>query len=482
MFIPSDSTPLLPEISLDVRYAVLDDHCVIFNSLTGYYFTLSGAASQWWRRIDAGIGLDRDDSDVDVFLDWCLFYSLITMQTQVADVTSGAATPKPTVQLPNFAVHEEYESLLLKDPVIDTQLLGQVTRVNLANTTRRKLIEKAQVQAFIGELFREADQYSSQQKMQVIDISLGDHKVRINTPAEDSQFSISLRDAFFDANEELRVDPDFVLTVIDESLWSRRSSLNFDWDWHLPLGVVHPDRSGDNRIAIDRHTQSISVYSPRARKGVVWMPRYRDMPYWAAATPLRIQLSWIADSFDAEFLHTAAVKVHDSALLLAGPSGSGKSTLALRLSQLGYPLLADDFLLAKDHQVQAVYRRLKVHDWSAERVLDPEWKILNPFGHNEKRIIDPGNSLYSQSLPIGACVLPTVGHEVRLREISSGEAFSRLAPPSLSGLLGGNSDSLSRIAALIAEVPCFELIVAEKLLADSDQLLKIVSTVAHPIN
>jgi hypothetical protein len=387
----------------------------------------------------------------------------------VVSEVSGSETELVNHELTEFA------HLVLKDPELDSSLLGPVMRVDVPHANQRLILERMQVRTFVSSFFQEASELALNQEMTSFDISLAGKVVRIEVPRFDADFRISLQEAFFGTVAEPGVKPDFTISIIDSTNGPRSFELGFDWDWHLPLGVVDSVRTDPYRIAIDRHTQSISVFSPKEGKCVVWMPSYRDIPYWSAATPLRLQLSWIADSLGSEFIHAAAVKVGEKALLFAGLSGSGKSTLALRLAQLGFPLLGDDFLLAEGEKVTAVYRRLKVHDWAAARVLPNSWTVLNPHGVNEKRIVDPGNELYTEELPIGAIVIPTVGEQFSIEPMTGGQALAALAPPTISGLLGGNESSLERLAAIAAGAPCYSLVVEESLLNDPVLLHKLAN-------
>ena len=449
-------------LKLGVRCVSVGDTWLVFDSKVGRYLTLRAEASTAWQQIVSGQWpSSRFQRHIDAFMG----LELITVEDALSvDMDTSRALPD------GIEIHSQFDHLILEDPYIDLSLVGTLGEVNLPPSNQRKLLERFQVRTFVNSLMNEASDYSEAQSMVSFDIRLGKSTVRVFVPSVDLELDIPLSSGFLPIRCDYSREPDFTITVIDNSLWERRTQPHFQWDWHFPLGVIDQQRSGEYRVAVDRHTQTVSAFSPRERQCVVWMRNYVDLPYWSAATPLRLQLSWIADSLETEFLHAAAVEVADKAILFAGPSGSGKSTLSLRLAQLGFPLISDDFLLVTESTVQAVYRRLKVHDWSAQRVIPSNWTVMNKNAPNQKRIVDPGDEIFGDIVPVGAIVIPEVGNSFSLEPISAGQALSAIAPASLSGLLGGNLDSLERIGKLVMNHPCYGLSIDEAILENAEGL------------
>ena len=465
--------PLLPRIKAGVRYAQVEESVLVFDPSSGRYVTLKGSAALTWKILTTQETLTSQSSGFREYLR--IFVAL--------ELVNGDRKPNSDpLNLTTFAediiVHSNFDHLILQDSFIDLPLIGALGEVNLPPSNQRILLERFRVRTFVGAFLEESKEYLAAQDMKSFNVRLGQATVRVSVPALDQDLDIPLEGGFFYGEQLGNSEPGFHITVMDNSLWERRTQTYFESDWHFPLGVVDQNRTGGYRVAIDRHTQTVSAYSPRDRHCVVWMRNYADLPYWSAATPLRIQLSWIADSLEMEFLHSAAVVIEDKAVLLAGPSGAGKSTLSFQLAQLGFPLISDDFLLATDSTVQSVYRRLKVHDWSANRVIPSDWKILNPHEPGQKRIVDPGNALFNKEVPIGAIVVPVLSDAFGLTELSPSEALSAIAPASLSGLLGGNITSLERIGKLVESFPCYELRVKSDSLSDREALLAEVNRIS----
>lgn len=387
-----------------------------------------------------------------------------------------AGDPMPTSDLAVLGIiqHTEFDHLILRDPRIDLGLLGETGSASLPKSTRRTLVERIRVRRFMSGLVQDAHRYASAMPMLQFQVSMGDAVVRVQVPGADEHSTIPVSGAFLASRPMDDAEADYCITVMDDSITGHRRPTDFEEDWHFPLGRLDESRTGEAHIAVDRHTQTVSIFVPESRQCVVWTRNYAALPYWFVATPLRLQLSWIADRLDREFLHAAAVRIDDRAVLFAGPSGAGKSTTALMLAQVGFPLIADDFLVASDDSVQGIYRRVKVHDSHLDRIVRSDWSVLNADAPGQKRIVEPGPSLVADPTPIGCITVPRIGTRCQLQPMDPGDALSAIAPPSLSGLLGGNGASLRRIADLVSRFPCYELVLDDSVFRDPEVLNDIV--------
>lgn len=433
-----------------MRFAAAGDSFVLFNSSVGQYFTLTGEAAHTWRILTEE-PREVIDSNLRVFLAALVNLNLVsTARESSAGSTSG--------DLPQgIHLHTELDHLVLRDPNIDLTLLGNVHQAALPESNRRTMVERARVRRFIASVCQDAHKYAAAHGMLHSHVDMGQSRVRIQVPTSDKDVPIQALQAFITPTASRSVEADFCITVIDDVGNSPRRPTDFGIDWHFPLGLLDPTITGESRVAIDRHTQTVSVYSPSTRQCVVWTMDFSTLPYWSAATPLRLQLSWIADSLGSEFLHASAVRVSEGAIVFAGPSGAGKSTVALLLARRGYPLIADDFVVATPEGVQGIYKRVKVHDSHLDLTMGAGWRILNPDSPGQKRIVELDSTLVSGVTPITSIVVPQIGSKCVVESLDPGEALSIIAPPSLSGLLGGNLASLGRIASLVAQFPCYRL-------------------------
>lgn len=456
-----------------IRSAGVGACFIVFNPETGRFLTLQGRAAAVWEALGSGDNRLENDQQSLPYLAEFAARGLVDPPRGVFDVVEPFAVPAGEI-----LDHHQFDHLILQEPEIDSSLVGNPVRISLPPSSQRTLLERLKIRTFFSSFLEESRTYAERQDMIKFVLQLGSAKVLVQIPATNPSFADSFSRAFFSEPWSEVHHVDFTVTVFDNAFGERMTSPYFEADWHFPLGIVDYSRTRPYRVGIDRHTQTVSAYSPEDHECVVWMRAFDSLPYWSAATPLRLQLSWIADTLGLEFLHSAAVKVDDKAVLFGGPSGSGKSTLVLSLAGLHFPLISDDFLLSLGTTVQAVYRRVKVHDWSAQRVLPKEWEVLNEDEAGQKRIVEPARDLFREELPIGALIVPQVGRVVGLTAIDPCDAASAIAPASLSGLLGGNEQSLERISRLVEGFPTYRLEVTPDLVQKPEHLRAIIQEIS----
>lgn len=447
-----------------MTFAPAGGSVVVFDSITGSYYSLRDGAAKAWLQITHLQTPSRDYESLAAYADAFAARGLMTSDGQASppEFDDGLAS--------EILRHAEFDHLILQEAGHDLPLLRGTHRASIPDSSRRTLVDRLRVRRFTSTLVQEAHRYAATQPMLSFTIALGGTPMRVQVPATDSLASIPISEAFMPHWEGDADAADYCITFIDDATDAPRRPTDFELDWHFPLGILGPELAGDSRVTVDRHTQTVSAFIPSSRQCVIWTKSFSALPYWFTATPLRLQLSWIADSLGLEFLHSSAVAMDGRAVVFAGPSGAGKSTTALLLAQSGFPLLSDDFLVASTDDVQGIYRRVKVHDDAVSRTIRPEWTILNPTTPGQKRIVELDPVLEQTAMPIGCIVVPKVGAEYRLTPMEKGEALSAIAPASMSGLLGGNHASLSRIAQIVSRHPCFQLTVSESILHDAHSL------------
>lgn len=304
-------------------------------------------------------------------------------------------------------------------------------------------------------------------------IALGDRSVELVTPHHVNASGIPIEGAFLERRDEGA--PPFRLTVLDDTVAGPPPPFTWPSDWNAPFGAVQPHHSHPHRFAFDIHSRSFSTFDPRSGDAVVWFHDVARIPYWVAATPFRLQLSWMADTFDAEMLHAAGVRFPEGAALIVGASGAGKSTLALASALAGHSLLGDDFLLLERTRAHPVYRRTKAHPdglglqgGGALRL----GTVLNASSAGEKRIIDTDPGLLSDTgCRVCAVFVPRIGRSPGIRALPVSVATRRALGPSMQGLLGGSLATLGRITRLMGSVPAYEITVGPDL-ADNVRLLE----------
>ncbi len=339
----------------------------------------------------------------------------------------------------------------------------------------------SQIVGFAEEFLARAESFADTTAMHRSRVRLGRESVDLSVPAGPAPRPDVLQ-AFWPSDADASR---FSLTIVDDRAGDLLPEPGLPPEAHHPLGVVAPELSSPFRVAFDEHTRTISVFDPATGRCATWIRSFQALPYWAAATPFRLQLSWMADTFDGEFVHGAAIVRGGRAVMLGGPSGSGKSSMSLLAAAAGDALVSDDFLLYEDGHVHAVYTRAKLHLEGVEAFGADRLAVLPIVDHGEKRIIDLGDSRSTQmalSAPLVALVLPTVGGTGSTGSLSpmpAGRALLVLAPPSLSGLLGGLPSSLSRLRSLARSVPCYQWILSGDRSRDLARLETVWTEVLH---
>jgi hypothetical protein len=225
-----------------------------------------------------------------------------------------------------------------------------------------------------------------------------------------------------------------------------------------PLGQVRTHLTKPYRIALDVHTSTVQVHDPRSAVVVIWCVDVNQYPYWAAATPFRLALAWIADTFDGEMLHGAAIERENKCLILAGRSGAGKSTFTFLAHEHGFRILSDDYFLYESGLMYPVYTRGKLHDASFKFLVPNSLEVLNPHTEGQKRIIHFDSQILRTmcgGVEVKAYLVPQGPEKMSLYKIRAGEVFRHLAPYSSSGLLGGLERSFLRTKRAISDKPAF---------------------------
>lgn len=168
-------------------------------------------------------------------------------------------------------------------------------------------------------------------------------------------------------------------------------------------------------------------------------------------------------------LHATTLLVGSRAVAFCGPSGAGKSSLAAALAKAGFPVVADDMLIAarsaSGWMVQPRLPALRLWRSTAERFgweVSSDRRLWPGIPELEKFTVWPGTTPVQSPVPLGCiCVLGPRGGTVA--------AFNELPPPRRVAVLAANvygmveppallrAGELTWAANLAATVPVFEL-------------------------
>jgi hypothetical protein len=214
-----------------------------------------------------------------------------------------------------------------------------------------------------------------------------------------------------------------------------------------------------------------------------WIGDSTRLPAWQRAAPLRAPLNWVLRGPGRTLVHAAAVGRGGRGLLIGGAGGSGKSTTALSWMLSGGDFAGENDVLVdldgSDGPAAApVYANAKV-DAGTIRLL-PELATARPVDDElgGKSVLDirklrPGQP--TGPIPIGAIVIPRVAGRTlpAVKPIAPAAALRALAPSSVLQL-PGERGGLAVMAALVRQLPSFEVELALDPAANVDALERVL--------
>lgn len=311
--------------------------------------------------------------------------------------------------------------------------------------------------------------------MKTKDCALGSKIVKVTIP-DISDDGIDILSGLIES--EPAPYPDYDLVFFHGSVAGFKPDISNFEPTDMPLGQIRSELSYPTRVAYDFHTNSIVVYDPGTAVCAIWSQDIASYPYWARSTPFRLGLSWIADSFDGEFLHGALISKDEDAVVLAGKGGSGKSTTAIAAQAAGFDLLSDDYFLYESDRMYPVYTRAKLLDSSFEFIpKELNATSLNPDILGQKRILDLNIETlhkYRHGVQVKNFVIPRLSEEHEIKMVSTGFVLRNLAPYSLCGILGGTQRSMLRIKRAVMNKSGWLLNLSSNATQNNELLHKII--------
>ena len=215
------------------------------------------------------------------------------------------------------------------------------------------------------------------------------------------------------------------------------------------------DEAGGYLTAIDR----------RAKRGLVWFTAPDRIASWHIARPLLHAIKGLSMATAWTPIHAASIARDGKALLIVGMSGAGKTSIAIGCALQGWDYLGDDAVIvrADPARVGALYASarlradtfnrypkamqacLGISDDAGELKAELDMALLRPLavGDAEIRAI-----LVAQ---------PTDWTEFRLKPMSRSDTLRKLMEATRQSMLGDEAAAFSKLAALVADVPCYGL-------------------------
>jgi hypothetical protein len=193
------------------------------------------------------------------------------------------------------------------------------------------------------------------------------------------------------------------------------------------------------------------------------------LPYWETGSPFRTILHAWLSPLGLQFIHGAGLGEQGRGVILAGKGGSGKSTTSLLCLNAGLQYAGDDYCavtLPPAAQVHSLYNTAKLLPADLDRFPNLRPRLFNPQslfpGSTEKStffLSDIRPDLLVAGLPVRALLLPRVTGQARttVTECSQSDALAAIAPSTVAQLPGAGPADMARMAAMIADLPCYAL-------------------------
>ena len=212
---------------------------------------------------------------------------------------------------------------------------------------------------------------------------------------------------------------------------------------------------------------TLSVLDGDASHAWFWTADIEEMRSWDWASPLRAILHWWLRRHGILQVHGGAVGVPDGGMLVVGRGGSGKSTTALACLSSGLRYAGDDFVgisVEPEPWVHSLYSSGKLEPHHLARFPSLVSAVANPVRTAEDKAIvfttEAAPGVPIAGFPLRAVLVPTVVAavpETRLVPVSPMAALAALAPSTIFQLHPPQPNALTRMAALVRQVPCFSL-------------------------
>lgn len=251
-----------------------------------------------------------------------------------------------------------------------------------------------------------------------------------------------------------------------------------------PIGTLHVG-GGSVVLTWDAPGGPLFAYDRAQRRGWALFGSVAAVPPWERATPFRRILGWWAADEGLQLVHAAAVGSPAGGVLLVGRSGSGKSTTALACLDAGLGFAGDDYCLLAPGDptwVHGLYLSGKGDARTAELLPGlRESFACSSLVTNGKSVLF-ADEVRSDGLcprfPLRGVVVPKLSREPisRLSPLRPAAALRALAPSTLLEMPGDRAGGLARLAAVVRELPAWELTVGPVPAAAADLLRDLIET------
>ena len=228
------------------------------------------------------------------------------------------------------------------------------------------------------------------------------------------------------------------------------------------LSAIKYGHFQNREISFLHNTQngSIEIFDKENRKFFLIAPALRQLTDSISAFNL-YYLKQILNSLNYVNMHGAVVGRNDSGLFLANKGGSGKSSLMAYCVSQGMQTLGDDFLTVGRDQVAnfySLYRHFKLSESSPALKLARE-NFREIGRYDQKQVFEISTDVgevFRPKMKVKEVLIPFIGKETRLHEISKDDAFKKLVASTLF-LNGATFATIKTLREMLEEIPVFQL-------------------------
>lgn len=152
----------------------------------------------------------------------------------------------------------------------------------------------------------------------------------------------------------------------------------------------------------------------------------------------------------------------NSGILITAKGGSGKSSTVAACVRNGAMTAGDDFLMAQfiaDNNIRghSLFSSVRLKPQSPEYSLMKKHPVTSHDGKGTFDLKSVSENALARSLDIKFLVIPKVSNSTSLREISKRSALLAVAPSSI-GLASNKQNSMTSIAKMVDQTPCYEIL------------------------
>ena len=233
----------------------------------------------------------------------------------------------------------------------------------------------------------------------------------------------------------------------------------------LPPGAFVHRSDGAVHLAVQPRRRLLSAIDTEVREAWFWSET-GELPYWERSAPLRHIVHWWLSEFGVQMVHSAAVGSEHGAVLVVGRSGSGKSTTALTSLGAGLSYLGDDYVLVSrdpEPRVHSAFCSGKLTAEHVHRFPRLAASVTNPDALAEEKALVYVHGMAGastvRSARLRAVLVPKVVNrpDTRVVNTTRAAALAALAPSTVVEVFTAGRQALQRMAALLADLPCYSL-------------------------